>query len=101
MGAVDDVLRGFGAGQHRQALVEVFLAQFGDGEGASGTLDQAHAQPFFQQRDTAAEPGLGNVQGASGGREAAIPDDLDKVVEIIQVVHGPSAVLKIGIAASI
>ncbi|MNY58416.1 hypothetical protein D3C86_1947490 [compost metagenome] len=91
MRAVDDVLSGLGARQDCKALVVVFLAQFGHGERAGGTLDEAHAQALFQQGDAAAEARFGDVQGPSGRRKTAVLDDLDEVIKVIQVVHAYSS----------
>ncbi|MNL32280.1 hypothetical protein D3C87_1541210 [compost metagenome] len=91
MRAVDDFLRGFRAGQHRQALVEILLAQLGHCKRAGGALDQAHAKALFQQGDAPAEPGFGDAQRPPGGRESAVLHDLDEVVKVIQVVHAFSS----------
>lgn len=42
---------------------------------------------LFQQGDTAAELGLGYVQGPAGGCEAAVLDHSRKVVEVVEVAH--------------
>ncbi len=89
-GAVDDLLGGLGARQHGQALLEVFLAQVRDGEAARGTLYEAHAQPLFQQRDAAAEAGLGDVERAAGRGEPAVLDDLHEIEKVIQIMHAGS-----------
>ncbi len=77
-----------GLDQHGQAMAVVVLADLGDGKAPGRALDQAHAQALFQQGDAPAQLGLGQVERAAGGGKALVLDHLDKVVKVVEVLHG-------------
>lgn len=70
----------------RRKLFE--LADFRDGELARRPLQQPDPEPLLQLQDSAAEFRLRNTERAAGRRIAAMVDDLDEVVEVVQIPHG-------------
>jgi hypothetical protein len=50
-------------------------------------VEQAHAQSFLQQQDAAAELGFLDAERPAGGREAGMVNHLDKIEEVVEVLH--------------
>ncbi|MNT61340.1 hypothetical protein D3C72_1989790 [compost metagenome] len=80
-----------GLHQHGLAVLVVGLADFGDGEFAGGSQEQAYAQALFQQGNAAAELGFGHGECAAGRGKATVVHHLDKVIQVVEVLlHGRS-----------
>jgi hypothetical protein len=67
---------------------QVAFAHGGQFQLASGSLQQARAQAFFQFGDTPRQPRLGNAQQTPGRREAAGFHHLGEIIKVIEVLHG-------------
>ena len=88
--SVDDALRRLRLHQHGQAMTVIVLPDLGHREAARRALDQAHAQSLLEQCDASAQLRLWHADGAGGRREAAMVDDLDEIIEVVQVLHRPT-----------
>ncbi|MCY1530263.1 hypothetical protein D9M68_654440 [compost metagenome] len=74
--------------QHRPAMRVVGLAQFGHRKAACGAKHQARAQALLQQRNAAAQLGLGHAQRATRRRKTPVVHHLGEIEKIVQITHG-------------
>src|SRR5207342_169173 len=86
--AVDDFARGLCLGQHRLRMAVNTVPDFGHGEAARRTLQQAHAQVGLELADAAAQARLGDTQRAFRGGETLMVDHGGEVIEVVEVLHG-------------
>mgnify|MGYP000695172016 CR=1 FL=1 len=66
-------------------LVEKHRAGIGQLDAARLADQQAHAQPFFELADLAAQRRLRHVQLKRGGTEAPLLDDRDEAAQVVQL----------------
>jgi hypothetical protein len=89
---VNRLLGRLGLDQHRFAVCVVILANLRHGKPARRTLNQPHAKPIFEQRNTPAELRFRHADGAASRCEAAVVDHLGEVIKVIEVLHPASIV---------
>ena len=68
-------------------MTVVGAAGLGNDELPGRALDQPRIQAFLEQGQASTQSGFGNAQRSPGRGQAAVVDDLDKVVEIIEITH--------------
>jgi hypothetical protein len=79
--------RRLGSIAHGLAVAQIGLADLGQRQPPRGALHQAHAQPGFQLRDAARQPGLRDVQRPTRRSKAAALHHLGKVQHVVEVIH--------------
>ena len=85
---IHDFARRLRLGEHGLRVAIHALANVRHGELAGRTLQQTHAQIFFQLRDAPAQAGFRDTECALGGRVAAMFDHVGEKLQVVQILHG-------------
>jgi hypothetical protein len=76
------------APSHPATAVSVIdFADLGHPEMPGRALQEPAPQPFFQQRNTAAERGFRNAKSTPGRREPTMLNHPGEIVEVVEVLH--------------
>src|ERR1700719_2651043 len=86
-GVVDRLLSSFGLGDHRHAVPVIDFADLGHPEMPGRALQEPAPQPFFQQRNTAAERGFRHAKRTPRTRATTMLNHPGEIVEMVEVLH--------------
>ncbi len=86
--AGDEILGFFDQAQDVDNALEVAFARLGQGQLAGGALEQAGAQPLFEEADALGDDGRRKPHFTAGGRHVAGAGDACEDVEVTDRGHG-------------